>query len=130
MKAIENGTVGILVILALLVGGIYFVFGGEEEGTVDTSDCRTTYQQQDEIWNRIVHKYVCSYWLKSNDGKVMSGECQRVVLSGGDCIASYSYEKKPYKTCSSEYPWLAQDGTCWSGWAEGRAYAADDDSDN
>lgn len=106
---------GVVLVGAIIVGGVWFLFGGEKEGYIDTSDCRADYEVEDQIWTRIWHEYTCTY-QKTDDGQIMGGTCKRVktTLFGNECKASYTYNKKPYKTCSQEYPWLGSDGKCWN----------------
>lgn len=104
---------GIVLVGAMIVGVVWFLFGGEKEGYINTSDCRANYEVEDQVWNRIWNEYTCTY-RKTNAGQIMSGTCERVetTLFGNECKASYTYNKKPYKVCSQEYPWLGSDGKC------------------
>ena len=120
-----------LFIFALIGLGIFWIFGGEKEGTIDTSDCRSSYEVKDEIWNRFFNKYTCTY-TKTEAGEIMSGTCQRAETTSftNECTAEYYYYKKPFKYCSEDYPWLGSDGKCWSAYGThgngGQTYALPD----
>jgi len=119
IKMDSSDTTGLFIgfgaIILLILGSIWFLFGGEREGYIDTSDCRAEYEVEDQIWNRIFHEYTCSY-TKTADDQLMSGICYRVktTLFNNECKAAYYYEKKPFKYCTEDYPYLGTDGQCWN----------------
>lgn len=116
-KAVPEGELGIVIVLAVLGLAIYGIYAlsqtsgsGEQEGTVDYSDCRQKIELKDGDSKIQSRKFTCSY-SKTSTGKIMSGSCISIEMENGKCITAYTYEKKSEIICKDNEQ-VAYDGSC------------------
>ncbi len=110
----ELGIVIVLAVLGLAVYGIYALSqtsgSGEQEGTVDYSDCRQKVELKDGDSKIQSRKFTCSY-SKTSTGKIMSGSCISIEMENGKCVTAYMYEKKSEIICKDNEQ-VSYDGSC------------------
>ena len=71
------------------------------QGTVKYDDCRQVINLKEGDSGTWGKTFTCDTF-KTNDGRVISGECVHVDLnSNGSCDTAYVYEKTPQITCST-----------------------------
>ncbi|MDD4901789.1 MAG: hypothetical protein PHE24_01510 [Patescibacteria group bacterium] len=92
-------------ILCLLVSGC------EKEGTIKVDDCRESVEIKEFSFDAIFGNFICNY-KKTDNGKLIFGECSRVKMKDGECQTEFWYEKKPFRDCG-EYSYIDErDGNC------------------
>lgn len=107
-----------LIIIALILGGIYWLFWGEVEWEIsDLDTCKVTIQKEDNVLNRIFTRYTCSYY-KADNGKIIDGTCAHVKYNDNwICMKAEVYEKDSEISCPREAfvtsEWSCD---CWDGY--------------
>jgi len=77
----------VLATLSLLAGGC-----GNNEGSIQTTDCREQIYTNADSYDATVHSYTCFY-DKNTSGQIVGSACSRVELdSQGKCSKSWTYE--------------------------------------
>ena len=124
---------GGLFLVALVIGGFMFLFGGEREGTVSYSDCRQMVQLQPDTLQQYYKKFTCSY-SKTQSGKIMSGECVHVSNDNAflgnthSCATAFVYQKEQDPACKNDfkdgifYPYLGYNDNCYTEPQGGETY--------
>jgi hypothetical protein len=101
-------------LLAIFLISMLFLVGcGEQEGTVEWSDCREKIYLKEEDLSTLIGSYTCQY-QKTDKGRIMSGLCVRISYDGHTCKTAYIYYKKQEKICTDpKYPYLGKDDMCY-----------------
>ena len=111
-------------ILVLLLAIVLLGVGCEREGTIKTSDCREEIELKENDLTTFLKDFTCDY-TKTENGKILNGECYSVKIKNGECRTVWSYEKKSEVNCSKEFPFAGYDSKCYKEWASGRVYVAE-----
>lgn len=98
-----TGIVG-LIVIGLIIWGLVSWIGGEQEGIVNTSDCRSVVTLQSNTLQKYYKKFTCEY-LRDSKGEITGGTCAHVntnstvFSSGSACETAYVYQVAPQITC-------------------------------
>jgi hypothetical protein len=111
--------IGVLIVIVLVLWGVYALFGwGERSGVVKYDDCREIVTLQPDTLQKYYRTFTCGYW-RTKSGKIMSGECVRIVndssllSSSHTCATAYVYTKKQEGNCTDPtHPYLTYDDMC------------------
>lgn len=95
------------------VGLVNERFFGEQEGIVNTADCRTRVLVK-ESDKPAFKKFTCTY-RRTQSGLIISGVCEAVDISGGTCETVYTYTKKVPDLCTDpKFPYAGIDDKCYN----------------
>ncbi len=104
------------IIFALVAATIKAIFGGEQEGTVKTDDCRQVVQIQPDDIRTYFQKFTCFY-DKTSKGTIRSGFCAHVdspwFSTSCDTAYTYNVPQDPHHCTDPSYPYLAYDDKCY-----------------
>lgn len=94
--------------------GLYFVFGGSErEGLVKIDNCLEVVQLKNDSIQSYYKDFTC-VMEKSKSGRIISGSCTHIDMSGNTCKTAFIYQKKPSDVCKDpKFPHLHYDDLCW-----------------
>ena len=113
----EAGCLTALGLIILIGFGLHIVFGGSErEGRVKIDSClEEVYLNTDSIQS--YYKDFTCVIEKTKTGKIISGKCIHIDMSGSTCKTAFIYDKSPSNICRDpKFPHLHYDDLCWPGY--------------
>lgn len=110
----SDGAVASLFAIGIIGYGLYSIFGGgEREGTFKIDDCREVVQLSSDNFQRYYKDFTCVI-QKSKSGRIISGECAHIDMSGNVCKTAFVYDKKASGVCNDpKFPHLHYDDLCY-----------------